>query len=148
MPDSLPSHHDDHHGGVDGHTAHRFGFRRWRRFQASTGTGSSRRARFFAGGDAVSDTRFLHLYGSFPKLGREPFRDTKPETERSSFRRTLLGRLTLPNFEDKFFLSFSFASSCWPSVQFSLLSKGSNLAVIEYHCSQATSSILWIWTHR
>src|ERR1700693_3682024 len=108
MFDSLPSHHDDHYGGVDGHTAHRFGLRRWRRFQASAGTRGGRGPCFLAGGDAVSDARFLHLYGPLPDVGREPFRETEPETEHGSRRRTLTGRLTPTKFR-RYVLFHSFS---------------------------------------
>src|ERR1700684_4527645 len=105
MLDSLPSHHDDHHGGIDGHTAHRLGFRRRRRFKAPAGTRGGRRSCFFAGCNTISNAGFLHIHGSLPNLGRAPFREIKPETERRSSRRTLISRLTSAKLERKFCFS-------------------------------------------
>ena len=53
LPGPLPSHHDDHHGGADGHAAHRAGLGRRRRSAASAGTGGRRRPGGFAVADAL-----------------------------------------------------------------------------------------------
>src|SRR5579862_6809270 len=97
MLDSLPADYDDHYGRANGHAPNRFGFWRWCRFQTTVGPRGGRRPRFFASSNPIFDARFLHIYGSFPILGREPFRETGSKTERLSCGRTFVSRLIAPD---------------------------------------------------
>ena len=66
LPDPLPAHHDDHHGGAAGRPAHRAGLRRGRRGAPAAGHGGGGRPGIFAVDDAVSDSGGLYLYGGNP----------------------------------------------------------------------------------
>src|SRR5580704_18146198 len=93
MLDSLPADHDDHYGRAYGYAPDRLRFRRRRRFAATVGPRRCRRPRLFASRYLVFDACFLHLYGPFPNMGREPFREIGSKTELLSCGRTFFSRL-------------------------------------------------------
>ena len=63
LPDPLPAHHDDHHGGAAGRASDRARLGRGRRSAASAGPGGGRRPAVLAVDHAVSDAGGLHLHG-------------------------------------------------------------------------------------
>ena len=63
LPDPLPAHHDDHHGGAARRPAHRARLWRGRRSAQAARSGGGRRPGVFAVDDAVSDPGGLHLHG-------------------------------------------------------------------------------------
>ena len=71
LPGALPAHHDDHHGGADGHAAHRPRLRRRRRSAPPAGPGRGRRPGGFAVADALHHPGVLHLHGAVAQPRRE-----------------------------------------------------------------------------
>ncbi len=70
LPDPLPAHHDDYHGGIAGRGSHRSRLWRGRRSPAAAGTGGGRRTALLAARHPLSDPGVLHLHGG--PAGEDP----------------------------------------------------------------------------
>src|SRR5207245_4260316 len=86
MSGAVPSHHDDHHGGVDGYTADRPGIWRRSRIAAITWNIRGRRADILAGRYALPESRGLHLSGTGqavvdPRIREKAARDARGDSD-------------------------------------------------------------------